>query len=194
MRNNYNTILKAAMELMDDYGYHGTSIKMIADKSGITKSGVLHHFKSKDEILVAIVKKDVEVWTHNLLLIVKDDELNGFEKLRRFIRFHLNHWADNKRSINIFLRETRYLGDEHRKIYNQSRRIYGNLVKEIILQIEKEKGQASKELEPSIATNAILGMCNWVSIWYSAEGSCSIDDIADQFYKILEGRLFNEHS
>ncbi|MFO7962341.1 MAG: TetR/AcrR family transcriptional regulator [Desulfobacterales bacterium] len=191
MKNNYDKILKASIGLMDEFGYHGTSIKMIAEKSGITKSGVLHHFKSKEEILATIVKMDVEAWTHHLLLIVKDDELSGHEKLKKFLRFQLNHWAKNKRSMNIFLRESRYLGNENRIVYNRSRRIYGHLVKEIIQQIKAENESFGEDLDISVVTNGILGMCNWVSIWYSEEGKYSIDQIADQFYKILEGRLFS---
>ena len=191
MKNNYDNILDASMRLMDDFGYHGTSIKMIAEKTGITKSGVLHHFKSKEEILATIVKMDVEAWTHHLLLIVKDDELTGHEKLKKFIRFQLNHWAEKTRSMNIFLRESKYLGDKNRDVYNRSRHIYGSLVKEIILQIKSENEFSFKNLDPSIVTNAVLGMCNWVSIWFSADGKCDTDEIADQFYGILEGRLFS---
>jgi len=55
MKKNYDKILNAAIELMGKHGYHGTSVQMIADKIGVTKSTVFHYFKNKEGILFAIL-------------------------------------------------------------------------------------------------------------------------------------------
>ncbi|HVX18303.1 MAG TPA: helix-turn-helix domain-containing protein [Acidimicrobiales bacterium] len=49
-------ILETATRLFTDQGYDGTSLREIADELGFTKAALYYHFKSKDEILVALVE------------------------------------------------------------------------------------------------------------------------------------------
>lgn len=44
-------VLEAALTLFLDHGFHGTSIKLIVDKSGVSTGSVYHHFSNKEEIL-----------------------------------------------------------------------------------------------------------------------------------------------
>lgn len=45
----------AAVALFMEQGYHATSMRQIADKTGLALGGIYNHFKSKDEIFEAIV-------------------------------------------------------------------------------------------------------------------------------------------
>ena len=45
----------AALELFMERGYHATSMRQIADKSGLALGGIYNHFKSKDEIFEALI-------------------------------------------------------------------------------------------------------------------------------------------
>jgi len=49
-------ILDVATTLFAANGYRGTSIAAIADKVGITDAGVLHHFKTKEGLLLAVLQ------------------------------------------------------------------------------------------------------------------------------------------
>jgi AcrR family transcriptional regulator len=48
-------LLDTALELFSEHGMEGTSLQMIADALGVTKAAVYYHFKTKDEIVAAIV-------------------------------------------------------------------------------------------------------------------------------------------
>lgn len=96
-RNKYpeetlNQILSVSLNLFIKKGYENTSIQDITDGlGGLTKGAIYHHFKSKEDIMVAVLNqlyKDVE----DKLAAVRDDKgLNGLEKLRQIIRVSLNH-------------------------------------------------------------------------------------------------------
>jgi AcrR family transcriptional regulator len=45
----------AAISLFLEQGYHATSMRQIADKSGLALGGIYNHFASKDEIFEAII-------------------------------------------------------------------------------------------------------------------------------------------
>jgi AcrR family transcriptional regulator len=48
-------ILKAAMETFGAKGYYNGSLVEIAEKVGMTHAGVLHHFGSKDKLLIEVL-------------------------------------------------------------------------------------------------------------------------------------------
>ena len=43
-------ILDAALELLSEHGYEGMSLQRVADRVGLHKSSLFHHFKSKEEL------------------------------------------------------------------------------------------------------------------------------------------------
>jgi AcrR family transcriptional regulator len=49
-------ILQAAMETFGTRGYYNGSLVEIAEKVGITHAGVLHHFGSKDQLLIEVLE------------------------------------------------------------------------------------------------------------------------------------------
>lgn len=49
-------ILQAAMKVFGEHGYANGSLVDIADLVGMTHAGVLHHFKSKEQLLIALLE------------------------------------------------------------------------------------------------------------------------------------------
>ena len=49
-------ILRAAMAVFGEHGYANGSLTDIAERVGITHAGVLHHFGSKEQLLVALLE------------------------------------------------------------------------------------------------------------------------------------------
>ncbi|WP_052366796.1 TetR/AcrR family transcriptional regulator [Paraoerskovia marina] len=49
-------ILSAAMRTFGSRGYHNGSLAEVAEQVGITHAGVLHHFGSKDRLLIAVLE------------------------------------------------------------------------------------------------------------------------------------------
>ncbi|NPA65049.1 MAG: TetR/AcrR family transcriptional regulator [Epsilonproteobacteria bacterium] len=56
MPNRREQILQAALQLLADHGYHGTSMRKIAAKVGIRESAIYNHFKNKEELFEAILQ------------------------------------------------------------------------------------------------------------------------------------------
>ena len=48
-------ILAAARELFGQRGYRGTSLAAIAEAAGLSQPGLLHHFRSKNAVLLAVL-------------------------------------------------------------------------------------------------------------------------------------------
>ncbi|MEV0647176.1 helix-turn-helix domain-containing protein [Phytomonospora sp. NPDC050363] len=54
--NTRTRLLAAARHLFALQSFAGTSLQMIADRLGVTKAAVYHHFKTRDEILEAVLE------------------------------------------------------------------------------------------------------------------------------------------
>ena len=50
-------ILDAALELFASHGYDRTSVREIARLTGLTQAGLLHHFSSKEELFVEVLRR-----------------------------------------------------------------------------------------------------------------------------------------
>ena len=170
MENIYRKLLDATIELMNEKGYHGTSIQMIADKVGVSKSTIFYHFKNKEGILLAILEDFVPPATNALMLVAKNKDLTGMEKLVKFIQLHMRQVETSGDVLRLYLRESRFFGPKNREVYKESQRTYAHLVIDIIRQIQEENKQAFKGLDPDVVGYSILGMCNSVVVWFKKDG------------------------
>jgi AcrR family transcriptional regulator len=48
-------IMRAALEVFAQHGERGSSLKEIAERVGLSQAGVLHHFDSREDLLVAVL-------------------------------------------------------------------------------------------------------------------------------------------
>ncbi|MFJ9115910.1 TetR/AcrR family transcriptional regulator [Streptomyces sp. NPDC102394] len=50
-------IVRAALEVIAERGYRGASLAAVAEKVGLTQQGLLHHFPTKEALLVAVLQE-----------------------------------------------------------------------------------------------------------------------------------------
>ena len=58
-----NKIMDVSIDLFSQFGYDGVSVRQIASEVGIRESSIYNHFKSKEEILKAIMDYYIEEMT-----------------------------------------------------------------------------------------------------------------------------------
>ena len=82
-----NLIMDAAFRLFMEKGYEHTSVQDIIDNlGGLSKGAIYHHFKSKEEILVAVVER-MTAESNRVLADIRDrSDLNGREKLKTIFK------------------------------------------------------------------------------------------------------------
>ena len=78
-------ILRVGQELFHEQGYEKTTIQNIADRCGLSKGALYHHFRSKEEVLERICYRHYIFLKETFLPIVEDPEPSMMEKLRRIM-------------------------------------------------------------------------------------------------------------
>lgn len=86
-----NLILDVAFRLFMEKGYEHTSIQDIINYlGGLSKGAIYHHFKSKEEILYAVIDRMTEE-SNQMLTDIKDrTDLKGKEKLQILFNTSIN--------------------------------------------------------------------------------------------------------
>lgn len=86
-------IVDAADRLFYEQGYAHTSFASIADTVGISRGNFYYHFKSKDEILAAVIEVRLES-TREMLAGWERDSAGPLDRVRRFVEILVTNRAD----------------------------------------------------------------------------------------------------
>ena len=78
-------ILDVAFRLFIEKGYERTSIQDIIDNlGGLSKGAIYHHFRSKEDILVAVTDRMTEESNKMLVEIRDRTDITGKEKIKGY--------------------------------------------------------------------------------------------------------------
>jgi AcrR family transcriptional regulator len=179
--NKSDRILEASAQLFAEKGYKGTTFREIAERVGIDKSSIFHYFKNKEELVRKILQESIYKVADGLKLICDNKHLTPEQKLKAAIENHLHFLYKYRDTTKIYLDETIILQNQYRKILLAEKKRYQGLFKKIII----ENSKNFKGLNEKVVTFAILGMCNWTLKWLKKDGSLSVKEIADIFYRTL---------
>ncbi len=89
-------ILDVAFRLFMEKGYKHTSIQdIISGLGGLSKGAIYHHFRSKDDILMAVTDR-MTAQSNQMLAAIRDrSDLNGREKLKRIFKESISRPVQN---------------------------------------------------------------------------------------------------
>jgi AcrR family transcriptional regulator len=87
-------IMQTAAQFFLSQGYEETSINMIVEYLGIAKGTFYHYFKSKEEILGAILEEYLERFAQQIRAIASSNKMNASEKLEFVLKSVLK--SDNE--------------------------------------------------------------------------------------------------
>ena len=79
-------IVETARELFQNKSYESTTMQDIMNALGIAKGTIYHYFKSKEELLEAVVEDSVDKYIAGLEKVLNETEGNGLDKMRALIK------------------------------------------------------------------------------------------------------------
>ena len=79
-RQTRQLILKAAAEEFATNGFRSTSLVHVAQRAGITKGAIYHHFSNKENLAASVVEEHYALWP-TLVAETRDQGLNSLETI-----------------------------------------------------------------------------------------------------------------
>jgi len=175
-------ILEAAAQVFRQKGFHGASMSDIAAAVSLRKASLYHHVSSKQEILLELLERALELLLERISLI-STQNISADEKLQRMIREYLQILIENIDLASVLLFEHRSLERRQRIRHIPNRDKFESLWKDVIIEGVNKKIFTCEN--PALATRALLGIMNWTITWYRPDGELSIEQIADQYSNLL---------
>ena len=176
-QNRRAELIRAAGRLFREQGYDATTIRDIAAAVGMRSGSPFYHFKSKQEMLKAVVLEGLESALIDMEAVTAK-KLGPRETFRGLIRAHLGtileHGGD---FVPVLLYEWRSLSDDSRAEIVMMKDRYEAIWQKAVKDLKKAK---LIRTDTKLARLLIFGALNWTAQWYRPEGALTIDDIADQ--------------
>lgn len=89
-------IVDAANRLFYEQGFHRTSFAAIARTVGISRGNFYYYFKTKDEILEAVIEARLAS-TRRMLAEWSERSTGPLDRVRRFVEIVITNWGDIER-------------------------------------------------------------------------------------------------
>lgn len=181
-------ILRASARLFRERGYDATSMNDISAALKLSKGGLYHHFRSKDEILFHIMNHAMEITEQRVLAPIREIA-DPEERLRALIRLHIQLVVRARdREITVILHENHPLPATLRKRVNAQKKDYIHFVERLIAEVQRVRKTTA--VAPRAAAFALLGMINWIYQWYRPEGALQEEDLVRQYTEIFFAGAF----
>jgi AcrR family transcriptional regulator len=180
-------IVDAAARVFAERGYHGASTQAIADVLGMRQASLYYYFPSKEAALELVCARGVDGHAEAAEAIVAGAD-PPLVKLANLIAAHLAPNVTKRDYVRVFMNERRYLPPtSRRRIGRTGRRIERNF--EQVIRAGIADGSMRSDIDPHLAMLSVLGMCNAVINWRSADQARDVGKIAAEFAKLVANGL-----
>lgn len=149
-------ILATAEAMFAEHGFDAVSINAIAVQAGVSKANVFHHFSSKNELYVAVLRCACADAAAQL------DRLGGTDgplpqRLRRFAGEHLGHLLEKEHVSRLILREL--LKDSVHHGQQLAEQVFGDRFGRLvqILRGAQQAKELRQDIDPAMLATILIG-------------------------------------
>jgi len=150
-------ILTAAETLFAAHGYDAVSMQKVAKAANTSKSNLYHHFKSKDDLYISVLKQACQAvhdLTHDLNLM----DTNIHDRLNLFSREHLKNLHHNSQISKLILREL-LDGDSGRGRELAQQVFQGQFLQmQQLLQSGQASGEIHQDMDAALMAVSLVGL------------------------------------
>lgn len=171
-------IRRAAVRLFRERGYHGTSVRALAQALRMEAGSLYYHFPSKQQILVDVLEATLDDLLEGLQRAVAGAR-GPRAKLAAAVRFHVLFHTRRRQEAFVAASELRSLSAAHRRAHVARRDRYEKVFRELL----QRGAQAGVFTAPDVkvAAMAILSMGTGVASWFSEDGRLGPEAVAERY-------------
>ncbi|MCP1483666.1 MULTISPECIES: TetR/AcrR family transcriptional regulator [Pseudomonas] len=170
-------LLQTAAHLFRNKGYERTTVRDLAGAVGIQSGSIFHHFKSKDDILRAVMEETIH---YNTALMRAELAEAGSvrERVLALIRCELQSiMGGSGEAMAVLVYEWRSLSAQGQADVLALRDIYERIWLQVLGEA-KEAGFIKGDV--FITRRFLTGALSWTTTWFRAEGSMTLEQLAEE--------------
>jgi AcrR family transcriptional regulator len=174
-------ILDAAIAVMAEHGYHGTSVRDIAVRAGVSPAALYHHFTSKQQVLATIMERGIEALLQRTRAALDAAGERPADRLRALVEVQVLFHLEDQRGTLLGTSELRALEEpvlSAHRAKRQQQRLFDGVVADGVAQ-----GAFITSL-PDEAARAIVVMSTGVASWFSPTRSLSRAEVVRRYQRL----------
>lgn len=183
--NRRGDIVRAAGRLFREKGYGATTIRDIADAVNMRSGSPFYHFKSKPDILRAVVLEGIgAIHAAVALAAAAAADLPARERFEAMLAAHLNVLLgeEGRDVAATLLNESRHLEPEAQAEVVRLKDSYEAMWQGLLTEL-KEDGLLAND--SPVARLFLLGAMNWTTQWYRPQGPQTPQQLAQQLAALV---------
>ena len=182
--NRRADLVRVAARLFRERGFDGTTTRDIADAVGMRSGSPFYHFKSKQEILAAVMEEGLVAGLPAAEEIVAA-RLPPRAKFQALVRAHLEIvLGEGHDFIPVLLYDWRRLTPELRARVQVLRDRYDQLWQDVVNELS---GAGLLRSDSAVARLLLMGAINYSVLWYKPGQGSGLDQIAEEAVAMFLG-------
>jgi AcrR family transcriptional regulator len=186
-----SNVYRVAAEIMCHKGYEATSMNDIAEAAGLTKAGIYHYIRGKEDLLFGIMTYAMDNVEQHIIAPATECS-DAEDRLRTIVERHARNVLEGVGAITIVLDEMTALTPAHRRTITARKRAYFEFIRRTLEQLAAEGKLRS--VNPTTAAFSLLGMILWISRWYRRDGKISPQEALNDYLEIALSGVLKSHS
>lgn len=175
-------ILNQSAKLMAHQGYHGTSMRDLAQVTGRSLSGLYHYFDGKEELLFLINQRGFTSLLEMATELMEKD-MSPKERLSGLIHNHVEYFMDHLAEMRVMTSGSIEMDEQRSQLLWKLKGNYADLGQRIVEEYLKSRSEHDYTTnEISRKTFLLFGMMNWIFAWYSPKEHGNGEQVADDIF------------
>ena len=175
-------LLTEAAHLFRIKGYDRTTVRDLAAALGIQSGSLFHHYKSKEEILKAVMRETIIINTSRLRVAKSQSESHSQELYCLILEELASIQGERSDALTVLVHEWRTLSDDVRSELMVLRNQYEAVWQETLVPLHKAGKLAD---DPLIIRRLLIGALAWTTNWFRAEGNLTLDELAQKALNLI---------
>ena len=174
-QDSRDEILKAAMQLFANHGFHETSMSEVAREARVSKALIFWHFKTKEELFVAVLNRLLEPYFIDFA--EEAAVMNERAQIEKLVESYLLFVREHANSVRFFLAQMLHDQRLSESLNDQVLKLYGGyraMIVELIARAQ-QKGICTRRSAPESTAAFLLSALNGLLVEYLFMGANAID-------------------
>lgn len=175
-------LVRAAAKLFRDQGYERTTVRDLGNAVGLQSGSLFYHFRTKEEILGAVMALGITSTTEQLRLAIQQ-AATPRDKLSALFHVHLaSLLGDNQAALEVMLYEWHSVSDKAKPGLIVLRDQYEALWQDVL---DEAAQHGLIKNDTRLLRRTLLGSLHWTVQWYKSDGPLTVTQLANNMLSLI---------
>jgi AcrR family transcriptional regulator len=163
-------------------------MQTIADRVGLSRPALYHHFDSKQEILSALVEEvTIRLANDAVAITISSADKDPLELFQDLVRAHATWILQHPQYFTVLQSEERNLPERLAQLQRNAKR---ELLEQLRVLLEKGVRMGRfRNVDPTVTALCVFGMCNWTAAWFRPGGRLSEAQVTEMIVDLAVGMV-----